>query len=144
MLEARPLPPDQFEIGDVAVKHESGGLFCVEDVATENERARNFEISATGPIFGKKVTLPLGAPANREDEILQACGIPPLASLSPPRGVSLRGARRSLRARVVDFEYQVAEDAMKLEFTLPSGSYATVLLEQIYGVLHEGLPADSP
>jgi tRNA(Glu) U13 pseudouridine synthase TruD len=45
-----------------------------------------------------------------------------------------------LRARATDFEHRVEGDAMKLEFTLPSGSYATVLLEQLYGPLRDGLP----
>ncbi|MBW2292161.1 MAG: tRNA pseudouridine(13) synthase TruD [Deltaproteobacteria bacterium] len=140
VLDTRPLSLDRFEVGDIAVKHESGGLFCVEDVAVDNERARNFEISATGPIFGKKVARPLGVPAEREKQILEECGVPDHENLSPPRGVSLRGARRSLRARATDFEHRVEGDAMKLEFTLPSGSYATVLLEQLYGPLRDGLP----
>jgi tRNA pseudouridine13 synthase len=140
VLDSRPLPPDEFEVGDVAVKHESGGQFLVEDVDTENQRAQNFEISATGPIFGKKVSRPLGAPAERENAILDECGVPHHESLSPPRGIPLRGARRSLRVRAVDFEHEAGRDEMKLEFSLPSGSYATVLLEEVFGPLRQGLP----
>lgn len=138
VLDSRRLPLDRFEVGEIAVKHESGGLFCVEDVARENERARSFEISPTGPIFGRKVAQPLGAPAEREREIFAACGIPDRENLNPPRGISLRGARRTLRVRATDFARSVVDDAIKLEFTLPSGSYATVLLEEVFGPLRHG------
>ena len=63
-----------------------------------------------------------------ERVLLEECGVPDYESLKPPRGISLRGARRSLRVRAGDIVHQAHGDAMKLEFTLPSGSYATVLL----------------
>ena len=135
VLESRPLPLDQFEVGDLAIKHESGGSFCVEDVATENERARSFEISPTGPIFGTKVSRPLGAPAERERDALMAYGIPDPANLRPPRGLSLRGARRALRARPLELAFCAGDGAAKLDFTLVSGTYATVLLEEVLGPL---------
>ena len=48
-LTARNLPVDVLELGDVAQLRESGGLFLVEDLASEAPRAEQFEISATGP-----------------------------------------------------------------------------------------------
>jgi tRNA pseudouridine13 synthase len=133
VLAARPLPLDQFELGDLAIKHVSGGSFCVDDVAEANERARDFEISPSGPIFGTKVLQPLGAAAEREREALMAYDVPDLENLRPPRGISLRGARRALRVRPVELGFCRADGAAKLEFTLPSGSYATVLLEEVFG-----------
>ncbi len=139
VLAARTLPLDQFEVGDLAMKHDSGGVFHVEDVAVDNERARAFEISPSGPIFGKKVAEPLGVPAERERAILEACGVPELKNLAAPRGVPLRGARRALRVRPGGLECSASHDAAKLEFTLPSGSYATVLLEEVFGPLCAGV-----
>ena len=107
--------------------------FCVDDVAEANERARDFEISPSGPIFGTKVLQPLGAAAEREREALMAYNIPDLGNLRPPRGISLRGARRALRVRPVDLGFCPADGAAKLEFSLPSGSYATALLEEVFG-----------
>ncbi|MCP4036281.1 MAG: tRNA pseudouridine(13) synthase TruD [bacterium] len=138
VLEARPLPIGEVEAGDVAVKHESGGLFQVEDVEAENRRARAFEISPTGPIFGKKMKAPHGAPAARECAALAAQGIDDLETLSPPRGIPLAGARRALRAPVESLVHRVEGNAMHLEFTLPTGSYATVLLEEAFGPLRDG------
>lgn len=138
VLDERPLAIDRFEVGDLAVKHESGGVFCVEDVEVENERARRFEISPTGPIFGTKVAQPLGVPAQREAKVLTELGIPNQKDLTAPRGISLKGARRSLRVLPGELEHRIEGNAVKLDFTLPSGSYATVLLEEVFGPLREG------
>lgn len=138
VLAARELPLDQFEIGDLAMKHDSGGVFPVEDVETENLRAKSFEISPSGPIFGKKVARPLGVPAEREAEVLAKYGIDAEMSLTPPRGISLRGARRAFRARPEGLEHSTTNNAFRLAFTLMSGSYATVLLEELFGELSIG------
>ena len=73
----------------------------VEDVAREGERAARFEISATGPIFGTRVLTPTGAPLARERAALASLGLD-LDTLRPPRGMRLRGTRRSLRVRPED------------------------------------------
>ena len=40
--------------GDRAQRHDSGGMFVVDDGESESERARRMEISAALPLFGKK------------------------------------------------------------------------------------------
>jgi len=117
------------EAGDVAVVHESGGLFVVEDLAAEAPRAAAFEISATGPIFGTKVKEPAGAVAERERRIALANGVP--ENLQAPRGIRLRGSRRPLRVRPREALASVDDGALHLRFTLPPGSYATVLVEEL-------------
>jgi len=143
VLDERKLPLDQLEEGDLAMKHDSGGVFLVEDTETENERAARFEISPSGPIFGTKMSQPLGAPLQRERAALLACGVPDTPELRPPRGISLRGARRSLRVRPVSLEYSIEDNSMQLCFDLESGSYATVLLENVFGTLREYAGGDS-
>ena len=133
VLRTRPLPLDRVERGDVAVVVASGGLFVVEDEARENERVALFEISPTGPIFGRKVTGPSGAPAAREAEIQASLGVPPLGEIELPRGLSLRGARRPLRVRPRNLELCEDPDGLTFRFELPAGSYATVLLDQLLG-----------
>lgn len=129
-LADRPEPPHRLERGDVAVRHDSGGLFVVQDPARELARSAAFEISPTGPIFGTRVLAPTGAVAARERAALAAYGVE-LERLRPPPGVRLRGARRALRARPRDPELTRSGDRMRLRFALDSGSYATVLIEEL-------------
>jgi tRNA pseudouridine13 synthase len=115
------------------MRHDSGGVFLVEDAAREARRAAAFEISATGPIFGTRMTAPAGDVALRERALLAAHGID-LASLRLPRGVRLRGARRAVRARPDDARLAYADGVLRLSFGLPPGSYASVLVEELVGV----------
>jgi tRNA pseudouridine13 synthase len=133
VLAQRPLPLDALEAGDVAQVCASGGLFVVEDAERESARARAFEISPTGPIFGTRMTAPSGAPAERERAAAAAFGID-LDAFRPPRGVRARGARRPLRVRPVGLALErVGDRALALEFELPAGSYATVLVDALLG-----------
>ena len=137
VLCRRPLPLSRVERGDVARRVDSGGLFVVEDEAIENDRAARFEISATGPIFGLRVTLPQGAVAEREAAALEALGLPPLGELRPPRGIRLRGARRPVRVPLAELDMKPDGDRLELRFELPAGSYASVALEELFGPLRE-------
>jgi tRNA pseudouridine13 synthase len=132
VLSQRPLPLAELELGDVAMLHASGGQFVVEDLAREAPRAAAFEISATGPIFGTRVIEPTGAAAERERAALAALGVDP-AALKPPPGIRLRGARRALRVRPEELDVAAVGDTLRLRFTLPAGSYATVALEELLG-----------
>lgn len=133
VLARRPLGLDEIEAGDVAVVHASGGLFRVEDVSEARERAARFEISATGPVFGRRVLEPDGAPADREREGLGAFGVEDVAGLRLPPGLRLRGARRALRVRPQAVDVEADRGVLRLRFTLPTGSYATVFLEEVLG-----------
>ncbi|MAI24405.1 MAG: tRNA pseudouridine(13) synthase TruD [Spirochaeta sp.] len=137
-LEERPLALDAVESGDVARVTESGGLFLVEDVQTDLERASRFEISATGPIFGTKMSEPSGEVALREARIMEEFGIPLGSALSVPRGLRVPGARRPVRVRVGDPVLSREGDDLRFCFGLPSGSYATVLLEELFPEIVEG------
>ncbi len=129
VLAAREPDLARLERGDVAVVHASGGLFVVEDLEQEAPRAEAFEISATGPIFGTRERQPEGEPGARERAVLGAHGVS--ENLRPPRGISLRGARRPLRVRPEAARLETAAGVLRLEVTLPPGSYATVLLDEL-------------
>jgi tRNA pseudouridine13 synthase len=132
VLAGRGTRWDRLERGDVAVVHASGGLFRVEDPRAEAARAAAFEISPTGPIFGTRVLEPDGAVRARERAVLAAYGIDPDAP-RVPRGLRMRGGRRSLRVRPEEVRASPVAGGLELRFTLPSGSYATVLLEEVLG-----------
>ena len=138
VLSSRPLPLDSVELGDVARLTESGGLFVVEDPETDNARAASFEISATGPIFGTRMMRPSGEVARREAAVMAEMEVPDGENLRPPRGIRMRGARRSVRVRAADSTLRRDGEALVLCCSLPAGSYVTVLLEELFGTLAEG------
>ena len=136
VLAERPLPLDSLETGDVAWIHATGASFLVDDAVTDSSRAAAFEISASGPIFGSRLLEPSGEPGERERAVLASLGIPSSAELRAPRGIRLRGARRPLRVRPEETSSEKSgDDAVRLAFRLPPGSYATVLLEELFGSL---------
>lgn len=130
-LDARPLPLDAIEAGEIAFLHASGASFVVEDAAREGPRAARFEISAAGPIFGTRLLAAAGAPGARERALFAAHGIPETLRLPP--GLRARGARRPARVRPEAARCERAgPDAVRLVFTLPPGSYATVLVDALF------------
>jgi len=111
--------------GDIAKKHDTGGLFHVIDPAEEQERADRLEISSTGPIWGKKMMEARGEAAALEREILDRQGLAPAIFRKQP------GSRRALRIPLQGITLCEEPEGLRLEFLLPKGSYATVLLDEI-------------
>lgn len=128
---------DEVLVGDLARVEASGGLFWVDDLARELPRARAFEISATGPIFGTKVREPRGEVLALETRVLARHGIPPASELVLPRGLRALGTRRPLRVAPRDLSLSAVPDGrgFRLACGLPSGAYVTVLLECLIGEL---------
>lgn len=121
-------------IGDLAWKHKNGAVFLVEDASAEQPRADRFEISPSGPMFGRRMTRPAGLAAEIEDEVLECEG---LAGVELPRSGPLRciGGRRPLRFRPEDPAVERGEDEhgpfLELGFFLSAGVYATAVLAEI-------------
>ena len=111
--------------GDIAKKHDTGGLFHVIDPAAEQERADRLELSPTGPIWGKKMMAARDEAAALEREILDRQGLTPDIFRKQP------GSRRPLRIPLREITLREEPDGLRLEFFLPKGSYATVLLAEI-------------
>ena len=88
---------------------------------------------APGPIFGRRTLEPLGSPARRESAVLEALGIPAPTDWRVPKGIQLRGSRRSLRVQPRDLSLRARTGDLTLDFELPAGSYATVLVEEVVG-----------
>ncbi|MGE5191843.1 MAG: tRNA pseudouridine(13) synthase TruD [Deltaproteobacteria bacterium] len=114
--------------GDVMQVVASGGPFVVEDAEREQARFNAREIVLSGPIFGPKMKQPAGEVAAREDRLLADSGIPRQAferfsNLTP-------GTRRPYLVWLEDLKISLEPDGVRLEFTLPSGSYATVVLRE--------------
>lgn len=130
VLDRRLENLDRICTGDLAMKHENGACFLVEDGAMEQPRADRFEISPTGPLFGYKVRLAEGEPGRLEREVLAQEGLT-LEDFRVGGGLSPRGARRPLRVPLEGVEMASDEEGLVLRFALPPGSYATVLLGEV-------------
>jgi len=121
---------DCVEEGDAAYIHRKGAAFIVEDEVKENERAKTFEISPSGPIFGYKMLQAKGRPGAIEEEILQETGLN-LEDIKGRFGIRLPGARRPLRIPIEDCVLKEMGEGIELSFFLPHGSYATVVVREI-------------
>jgi len=114
--------------GDWARKHDTGGTFLVTDDASESPRAERLEISATIPLYGRKVKVSPEAAGDMETAALASLG------LSWEHFTSRRGDRRITRLALANVEVAEAEGDLTLAFTLPKGSYATAVLREIMKV----------
>lgn len=139
VLEERINEIDGVILGDVARVEESGGLFWVDDVERDAARAKAFEISATGPIFGKKMRVPTEHAASLEAAVWERFDLPPVEELKLPRGVRARGTRRPLRIRPEGLSVESVDDETGLKITcaLPPGAYVTVLLDALVGPVED-------
>ena len=142
--------------GDLAKKHDTGGLFLVPaegpERADAEERAIAGGISPTGPMFGAKMRWPEGAPRELEQSVLDA------ALGNPERLEGLRhlgeGTRRALRIMVSELTVETLEEtqsghSLAVCFVLPKGGYATTVLAracQLIETAHRDAAAreDSP
>jgi tRNA pseudouridine13 synthase len=115
--------------GDVMAKWPVGGMFVAEDVAAEQARLEKREIVPAGPMFGRKTFPAKGEAAAREAAILADAG---LAMQAFARfGKLLQGTRRHNFVYVDDLAAAAEPLGLRLKFTLPAGSYATVLLREV-------------
>lgn len=115
--------------GDVLAKWPFGGMFVAEDIAREQGRFDAREIVSAGPIVGRKTFPSRGEAATREAAALAECGIAPVALTR--FGKLLSGTRRHNLIYADDLAGSVEPEGVRLTFTLPAGSYATVLLQEI-------------
>jgi tRNA pseudouridine13 synthase len=115
--------------GDVMKKHDSGGLFTATDVPEAQARADAWEISPTGPMFGAKMRWPEGEARLREEARLEEVGLT-LDQLGKWKRIA-PGTRRFVRIPAPKIGVRVSDNTANLDFTLPAGSYATILVREI-------------
>ncbi|MCU1277331.1 MAG: tRNA pseudouridine 13 synthase [bacterium] len=123
--------------GDVLKKTDTGGLFTVDDtpaaLADAAARLHARAVVVTGPMYGHKFMSPPPGTASRarEDALLAAEGIG--AEAFKVLGKLAEGTRRALLVPVAGAAVRAGDtpDALVLEFTLPPGAYATVLIAEV-------------
>lgn len=117
-------------VGDLACKHVNGAVFSVVDPVVEQPRADAFEISPTGPLFGRKVPLATGMAGMLEEALLDKEKIT-LEMFHLSGGLDMEGERRPLRVPLGEFSVSDDAEGLQLSFSLPKGSYATSVLREV-------------
>jgi tRNA pseudouridine13 synthase len=115
--------------GDVMAKWPAGGMFVAQDPLVEQARFEARETVHTGPIFGRKTYAPAAQAAERELHVLSMFGFGPAVFRS--FGKLLAGTRRHNVIYVDDLAASIESSGVRMIFTLPAGSYATVLLGEV-------------
>jgi len=114
--------------GDVFMLDGAGSWFVDDGDAGLPARLAAMDIHPSGPLWGQGES-----PARDAALALEQAQLQPFARLR--QGLAQHGLkqeRRSLRCRVDDLTLEVlAADCLQLQFSLPAGSYATVVLAQL-------------
>lgn len=125
---------DTVVAGDLAQKTDTGGVFLVEDEATDKARASAFEISPTGPLFGYRVSLAEGAPGEVERAVLAEVGLTS-EDWRKSGAHKVKGMRRALRFGLREAAATAGSDEhgtyIEVCFTAAAGCFATVALREI-------------
>ena len=95
------------------------------------ERCRSMDIHPTGPLWGRGRPPVSGETLALEQTLLEPYGV----LRNGLEHVGLQQERRPLRVRVGELRWELpGQDELLLEFSLPAGSYATVLLRELLQV----------
>ncbi len=115
--------------GDVMRKEETGGMFDCENAEIDGPRVTAWEISPTGPMFGSRMRPATLDEKAVEDALLSQWGVTP-AHFERAKKFG-EGTRRAARVRPDAFRMNREGADLMLEFELPKGSYATVLVSEL-------------
>jgi len=118
---------DSLILGDWAKKHDTLGVFKVEDLK-EAERAKRLEVSATIPLFGKKTKMADADAGQLEQDALD------YYELKWVNFARRRGDRRFSRLPMGETKIIEQDDGLTIEFFLRRGSFATSILREIMKV----------
>lgn len=93
--------------------------------------AGDLEGNVVLPLVGAGIRMPSGRVGSALARVLRELGVDAPAFLRLPRGLRAYGSYRRARLELRDFAYCIEGGAVRLQFTLPRGSYATVLLREL-------------
>ena len=113
--------------GEVWMLAGTHSIFGPQPLDTEiQQRLQAFDIDPTGPLWGTGVLRSIGEVAELENGAAVATGF-----THGLEAADLRQERRSLRLRPSGFSAAWADDSLTLEFSLPSGCFATSVVREL-------------
>ena len=121
----------ELQLGEFAWNHGGRRAFQVSELARARERARRFEVSPAGPLFGPATVLSAGAIGQLEARILKQFELD-IERFDRRQFSGISGGRRPLRVRPTETRVEtLGETVLELHFCLPAGAYATSVLREI-------------
>ena len=124
--------------GDVALLDTNHAPFIVEDPEVENVRLQTGEIHLGGPLFGYRMIPASGESLEIENQILEKAGITREEFATPSVEVKFQGARRPISSKLENINFrEISPTSAELSFFLPSGTYATVVLQEIFHTIQD-------
>lgn len=120
--------------GDIFEKTDTGGRFWIDESERSETQRRldDREIVVTGPMPGSERGLADGRAGEIEREVMAGMGVD--EEDLKAFGRNGQGTRRPMTVYVDELQWELqAPDRVELDFELPSGSYATVLLREFVG-----------
>ncbi|MFL5327528.1 MAG: tRNA pseudouridine(13) synthase TruD [Gemmataceae bacterium] len=125
--------------GEVLAKWPAGGMFVSTEATVDQPRLEAREIVPAGPMFGgAKMFAAADVAAERESAVLAAAELTPASFHG--FGSLMQGTRRHNFVYVDDLVCNIDPEGLRVTFTLPSGSYATVLLREVMKAKLEATP----
>jgi tRNA pseudouridine13 synthase len=116
--------------GEVLQVCASGGPFTSDDTALQQSRFDAQEIVGAGPMFGPKMRPASGEVLAHEARLLQEAGLQ-MSDFAAHKNL-LQGTRRANCVYLPDLQVDLQADGVAVvQVSLPSGSYATVLLQEL-------------
>lgn len=118
----------QVLLGDVMQVLQSGGVFVCDNVEVDQTRFETREICMTGPMFGPKMKQPENAVFDFEQEVLRQAEL--TMQDFETYGKLTLGTRRAYLLWPLDLGVEGVDGGVAVSFTLPPGSYATVVMRE--------------
>jgi tRNA pseudouridine13 synthase len=116
--------------GDVLKKVQTGGIFVSKDIELDQIRFDNHEIVPTGPMIGCKMKNPEGESFAFEKSILEGMSYDDKVAEGCKKQ-KISGTRRPLIVYPWDMNYYEDDAGIVINFSLPKGSFATILIREI-------------
>ncbi|MBA1189721.1 tRNA pseudouridine(13) synthase TruD [Pseudomonas entomophila] len=127
-------------VGDLLAFTDSRSFFPADAHTCEDPRLALLDLHPTGPLWGEGEPATEAAPGARE----RAIGVQHAALCQWLANAGLKQERRILRLPIGALAWHYPEpDILQLEFVLPAGCFATVLVRELVDLLPAG-PLESP
>ncbi|MFW6048261.1 MAG: tRNA pseudouridine(13) synthase TruD, partial [Candidatus Natronoplasma sp.] len=135
----KEFPLNDALVGDVVLPADSDGLpnkdttviVKEHNLSKASEMVKEGKAFVSAPLYGHKSKLSEGEQGDIERKVIEEENIKKEDFIIPKiSSISSTGTRRNIFAPVKDLEWELQGDALRLDFSLNKGTYATTLLRE--------------